>query len=102
MSEQEWHRFDGKIELGGGNYLQHRRLTVVGETRCGVWLQQPRDKRRWVSRTARAKFAYPTEAEALESLIARKRRQIAICDEQIDRAYAVIRLAEQRAAGEKA
>jgi len=54
---------------------------VKRHTPCGVWLQDPlyfrRGKsERWVSKTARKRFAYPTKMLALESYRARKRRQI--------------------------
>lgn len=73
---------------------------VEKETSCGYWIMPQvgvycRIKRRWVSKTARKRYAYPSKNEALKALIARKRRQKAICEYQIDLAVATITVAEK-------
>lgn len=72
--------------------------SVEKETHCGYWIMPQvgfyRIKRRWVSKTARKRYAYPSKAEALSALIARKRRQKVICEYQIDMAIATIAVAE--------
>lgn len=70
------------------------------ETSCGYWIVPQvgvhcRMRRRWVSKTARKRYAYPSKAEALTALIARKRRQKTICEYQIDLAIATIIVAEK-------
>lgn len=69
------------------------------ETIHGYWIVPQvgvycRMRRRWVSKTARKRYAYPSKAEALTALIARKRRQKTICEYQIDLAIATIAVAE--------
>lgn len=99
IAEEVWYRYDNWIEAQGGidaigEWVRtgpgHVRLKlsefpVVSHTPKGVWLswgfidengQYTKD--RWVSNTSRKKFAYPTKEQALESFIARKRRQVLI------------------------
>ncbi|NTU49360.1 MAG: hypothetical protein HGA87_00435 [Desulfobulbaceae bacterium] len=76
------------------------RFSLVKETPCGYWVDPmvgsyARKKVRWVSKTARKRYAYPTKAEALDALIARKRRQKAIIYWQNEIADATIAMAEQ-------
>lgn len=73
----------------------------VKETPCGYWIiranlphwiQLP--KKRWISKTSRKRFAYPTKQEALTSFIMRKKRQIQILDIQLDSAKSALSKAE--------
>lgn len=62
---------------------------LIKETKKGYWIKtrsisQPK---KWVSKTAKKRFAYPTKKEALESFEARKRRQIVLLDWQKGGAY---------------
>jgi len=41
---------------------------------------------RWVSKTSRKRFAYPTKKEALTSFLARKKRQVSILEHQLTNA----------------
>ncbi len=55
-----------------------RQYTVIKETECGWWFMIPySSKKKWVSKSGRKRFAYPTRELALNSYIIRKRRQIA-------------------------
>lgn len=90
-----WHRYDAWRHRDGVE-LRHKQFAVLGHTPNGVWLERAYDKPCWVKATARKRFAYPTEEEAIRSLIARKERQIAICKHQIDTADRVIFQAKQR------
>lgn len=58
---------------------------LVRETPCGYWIQSLRGwgEERWVSKTARKRYAYPSEKEALTSYIQRKRRQIGLLAHQL-------------------
>jgi len=63
---------------------------VIRETRCGFWIEDKqvegmlgtmtfyRQHKKWVSKLARIKFAYPTKAEALNNFIKRKEKQVHI------------------------
>ncbi len=67
-------------------------FNLIKETPCGWWIQRMdqwnylTENKRWVSKTTRKRYAYPTKEEALVNFKARKRRQIAILEYQLDRA----------------
>jgi hypothetical protein len=58
---------------------------VYKETPNGWWINDY-GKKRWVSKTSRKKFAYPTIEQAKESFKYRKERQMKILDSQIKKA----------------
>ncbi len=62
--------------------------TVVGETPCGYYIEDPYSARekRWVSKTTRKRWAYPTKEEAWVSYVSRKKRQVLILTGQLDTA----------------
>jgi hypothetical protein len=70
----KWYRYD---DVG----LQA--FCVAKETPCGVWLDVY-CVRRFVLRESRKRFACPTEAEALESYVARKQSQVKILKSQLE------------------
>ena len=75
-----------------------QRYPIIKETPYGWWIRvsywQP-DNKKWVSKTARGAWAKDTPEKALESYIARKCRQIAILEEQLDNARAWRELAKK-------
>ena len=81
MTPQTFYRFDDLMYDGGYVRLLERTFALDKETPCGYWIKDPDffgsdlDDRRWVSKTARKRFAYPTRALAIKSFIARKRQQ---------------------------
>ena len=88
----------------------HIDLTVfrmLRETECGYWIISDHFKRyekpwpdgivrmaerskRWISKTSRKRFAYPTKEEALNNFKKRKERQIYWADANIARATAAL------------
>jgi len=80
---------------------------LVKETPKGYWISSYRnydknvhltflgDYPRWVSKTSRKRYAYPTREEALEGFKARKRRQIAILKNRLEQAQAALFYAER-------
>jgi len=62
---------------------------MIRETPKGYWMSKnqslpfPDKKSRWVSKTARKRFAYPTKAEAMQNFKARTKRRIWILEDQI-------------------
>ena len=87
-------------------------LYEVKETPCGWWISEdPYYKRnqeefkilpkwdwgkpRWVSKTSRRRYAFPTKEEALVSFKARKRRQITILTHQLSQAKEALRKAKE-------
>ena len=70
---------------------------VIRETPCGYWISKYSDalihidnnlypEQRWVSKTSKKRFAYPTKHEALLNLKYRKQRQIKILERNLARA----------------
>lgn len=55
---------------------------MIKETQCGWWIIQAGTYddygKKWVSKTAKKRYAYPTKEEALIGFKARKERQISI------------------------
>jgi hypothetical protein len=75
-----WYRIeDGSAQ----NWL--REFQVVKVTTCGVRLSDGFGMRRLVLDGSRKRYACPTREEAMESFIARKRRQLKILRTQIQR-----------------
>ena len=76
---------------------------LISKTPCGYWISSNEnysqmeerytnyiphvlEKKRWVSKTATKRFAYPTKKEAMESFIARKQRQVTILTHKLSQA----------------
>lgn len=73
---------------------------VLKVTPKGVWLDT-RFGDRFVRLNANKRYACPTKAEALESFIQRKRRQIRILSRQLEDAEIAIQLAKRELEPEK-
>jgi len=88
------------IRYESGPTILLDKFKMVKETPCGWWIEPKSDfwnmrgKKRWVSKTARKRFAYPTKEEALVNFKARKRRQIGILKAQLFGAETEQRLAD--------
>lgn len=61
----------------------------------GVWISRGFMGRRFVLKSARKRYACPTLAEALESFVARKRKQINIYSRRISNAEDALQMAIQ-------
>lgn len=95
MNEAEqvfWFRYhDTPTEDGMRVYLE--RLPLLRTTPKGVWLRNYVSDR-FVLNDARKRFAYPTEKEALQSFIMRKKRQIGIYAARHDQAVEALAIAK--------
>ena len=65
------------------------KFTLDKETPCGYWIFRNgssllKNNRKWVSKTSKNRYAYPTRKEALENFVARKNRQIEILSYQLE------------------
>lgn len=67
----------GRTEGVATVYVTLRKLPVLKETPCGVWLDDY-GTRRFVRSDARKRYACPTIEDAKESFLARKERQASI------------------------
>ena len=63
----------------------------IKKTQCGHWIIEKGNrylkcihKKRWISNTSKKRYAYPTKAEAINSFMIRKMRQIEIMEIRID------------------
>lgn len=68
---------------------------TVSETPCGYWITDlnngyGRFSKRWVSKTTRKRFAYPTIEEAKNSYIIRKRRQQEYLESLLEKTKAML------------
>lgn len=97
--EKCWYRYQDEPiatgyfdECGVAIYL--RIFAVKKETPCGVWLADEYgvSLNRWVSKTSRKKYAFPTKEEAWTSFIARKTKQRRLLFAQLQRVEALLRV----------
>ena len=83
------------------------KFKLLKETPAGYWIipeyQDPVEPlvmfkdtwyRKWISKTSRKRFAYPTKEEALDSFKMRKKRQIPILEGQLDCVKEALKVAE--------
>jgi hypothetical protein len=90
-----WYRYEDFRYYEGGTRVELIRLKVIKKTDCGVWISPVNfELRRWVKRNARKRYACPTKQEALESFIARKKRQIEILSVQLHNAQSALNIGE--------
>lgn len=106
-NDEYWHRVEDYVvsagvnewgdDLGrGGVEVISLRYRAIKHTPKGVWLDVCGDKR-FVLKSAKKRFACPTKLDALESFLARKNRQIAICQWRIDDARKALKKASEMA-----
>ena len=89
-----WYRVDATLWEGGRLTIRVHEYPVVAVTPRGVHLSVW-GQRKWVSASARKRFAYPTLELAKASFIARKKRQILLLSTQLVAAKRLLRMAEQ-------
>ena len=92
MIPEYLYRYEDHEYANIGVRVEMRKFRVIKETPCGYWVKlfESFDDTKWVSKTAKKRFAYPTMSQALTSFKARKRRQIEILQAQIDRARSAL------------
>jgi hypothetical protein len=76
---------------------QHLRLhffPIKSVTPKGVWIDD-QGRKRFILVGARKRYACPTIVEALESFVARKKRQLGILQTQVNNVEFYLKLAEQ-------
>jgi hypothetical protein len=85
--------------------LELRTYNVWKETPKGYWVGYGspsggslRGSARWVSKTAKKRYAYPTTEEALQSFIKRYERRVEILRKQLDDSTASLKLASLKLA----
>lgn len=70
------------------SYIYLKEHKVIKETPCGYWIEEDDNwtlnDKKWVSKTSKKRFAYPSLEEAANNFILRKKRQIAILQAQVN------------------
>lgn len=83
----EWEEISGSYVK-----VEESKYRVFSETQCGYWIiiyafdLDSKKNRKWVSKIAKKRFAYPTKIQAMISFKARKERQIKILTNQLENA----------------
>ena len=74
------------------DYHSDRKCTVhleafelIKETKCGYWIKAFIGKKRWVSKTSKKRYAYPTKKEAAYNFLRRKQMQRIYAERNMDR-----------------
>jgi hypothetical protein len=70
----------GLIPFGGEIYLEE--YPIIKETEQGYWIETP--FRKWVSKTAKKRYAYPTPEEALNNFKIRTQSCLNHLQRQLD------------------
>tara|TARA_R110000796_G_scaffold95637_1_gene201030 strand:+ start:168 stop:473 length:306 start_codon:yes stop_codon:yes gene_type:complete len=73
----------------------YKEYKIVKETKEGFWIEIWKDKKRWISKTSRKKFAYTNKKEALEGFYFRKKRQVDILRSQLKRAESSLKKSKE-------
>lgn len=91
-------RYSVADEWGDHAYTQMRvemrEYPVLRHTPKGVWLDDYSERGRFVLRDARRRWACPTREDAVESFLARKRRQAGILNARLEMVRSAIAHAE--------
>lgn len=90
----KFYRYNGINFYEGRSKVDLDIFFLIKETPKGYWIGNDWLEKKWVSGKTRKRFAYPTKKEALNSFIARKKRQIKILDSQLHNAKIYLDVAE--------
>jgi len=60
------------------------RFKIIKETEKGFWIDHELGDKKWVNKTARKRYAYPTIDEAVVSFRARRERMIVLSRHKIE------------------
>jgi len=105
---KEFYRYED-VQYEDGPHICERVFYLVRETPSGYWISPWRhyneveegeffsmyNRKRWVSKTSRKRFAYPTRKDAMISFKARKCRQVEILTYQLSRAKLALDMANE-------
>ena len=59
---------------------------LIKKTPKGYWISSEFQKKRWINKTAKKRYAYPTKKKALNNFIKRKEQQKSILFYQLEQA----------------
>jgi hypothetical protein len=86
--------YDSDYGSDGMSVSPHK-FAITKTTPCGFWIGLGWEKKRFVLSSGRKRFAYPTREEALESFIARKKRQIMLVEYRLERSKGALAVAQE-------
>lgn len=91
-----FYRYEDFATGYNGVVINLHTFDLLKETPCGYWISKydtggfywgvQKENKRWVSKTSRKRFAYPTKEEAKVNYMARKNRQVIIYTARLERA----------------
>ena len=94
----KFYRYDAHYIMSGVDVLCDT-FKLVKETPKGYWITIDSlffySWKKWISKTSRKRFAYPTKAEALNSFIIRKEKQIIHCERAMHNAKRALSIAKE-------
>lgn len=91
---KKFYRFSNLPAWAGNDIIYKEEFDLVRETPGGYWIEPSsttsllnsilENNTRWIPKKSKKRFAYPTELEAIESFVARKRQQLRILYGQLN------------------
>jgi hypothetical protein len=89
-----------RYEFSLDDKLQCRTYSLTKETPKGYWIHPDylygEKERRWISKTSRKRYAYPSEPEALHAFICRKLREQEYINHQQRRSVLALQMARHK------
>ena len=97
----EFYRYSD-VTYESGPEIELSTFKITKETPKGWWVVQywdsdwymPNENKRWVSKTVKKRYAYPTKEEAMTNFEARKMRQLSILQVQADNVERILNMIE--------
>lgn len=87
ITDKVLYRYEGEMEDHFRSIVTYkivlRTLQIVSETPKGYWIRDRVYWKRWVSKTAGKRYAYPTKKEALFNFTKRKEKHLKILESQL-------------------
>lgn len=89
---------NGDVSYFASSQVRLRSLPVLKRTPCGVWVETVSGNRRFVRLQGRKRYACPTEQEAQQAFIARKKAQLRLLLTQVEHVeFALRTVGEEKA-----
>lgn len=85
----KFYRYHAAHYNDGQTVIDQQVFDLVRTTPCGHWIDVYGEEK-WVSKHSVKRFAYPTKKLAMESLVARKKRQLVILTDQVRRVKKIV------------
>lgn len=90
----EFYRYEDIVTDLDEVQIRLRTFQLIKETPFGYWIAYVRGRKKWMKKLSHRKYACLTKVEAMESFIARKKKQILILKAQLNVAEIALRQVE--------